>query len=474
MIQMSLISPLQKDKKRKSLPTKNELPSVKENFYSQQLPPTTYITTTAMEHGDRRQLLSATADGRTHKRTRLPFTDKKTMVTAAATSSHGSNSRSNPPALQQLNETTTTATASGTATTQNPPAGTATTTRPTTRKAGAVAHAPFSSTSHNTSIYDFFNPKGSSTAATTKATAAAVSPQKRRSSSSLSASSLSSSAKKTAASLRTPPKQAVPSAAASRVKPPPPSPPQPSPGLDKLRQRCQELERLCQDRDEQLAAVSNNRTIIHTALQQALSKTQKELINLKEEQHALQSNSRRVLEDLSRSDAAREARELRERLATDGARLGRIVYTRAGMRSVETWEDGRASKELLKRKTALQEKRLTLEKRQTAAKRVIKQVEESKENQSDVSESSDPDEVELVGGIHVRTPLEVMEASESVRFHLSNVRRQEKELVLEDQTLNDEKCAHIRALKRVASEDSSRFRSRPKVRYVGFFYGMTQ
>jgi tousled-like kinase len=173
------------------------------------------------------------------------------------------------------------------------------------------------------------------------------------------------------------------------------------------------------------------------------------------------------LEDLSRSDAAREARELRERLATDGARLGKIVYTRAGMRSVETWEDGRASKQLMLRKTVLQEKRRTLEQRQTAAKRVIKQVEESKENQSDVSASSDHDETDLVGGIHVRTPLEAMEAFESVRFHLSNVRRQEKELVLEDQTLNDEKCAHIRALKRVASEDSSRFRSRPKVRYVG-------
>jgi tousled-like kinase len=96
-------------------------------------------------------------------------------------------------------------------------------------------------------------------------------------------------------------------------------------------------------------------------------------------------------------------------------------------------------------------------------------VEESKENQSDVSASSEnQDETDLVGGIHVRTPLEAMEAFESVRFHLSNVRRQEKELVLEDQTLNDEKCAHIRALKRVASEDSSRFRSRPKLhdRYV--------
>jgi hypothetical protein len=454
--------PLQKDKKRKSIPTKKEQPSVKENFYAQQLPATTASTTATTEHGDRQQLLSAPADGRTRKRTRLPFTDKKTtvVVAVAAMSNHGGSSHGNPPTQLQSTEAT------ATAATQNPPLGTSTTTRSTTRKAGAVAHAPFSSTGHNTSIYDFFNPKGSAATAGTAKTAA-VSPHKRRSSSSSVSATSSSSAKKTAASLRTPPKQQVTSVAASRVqaRPPPPQPPQPSPGLDKLRQRCQELERLCQDRDEQLAAVSNNRTIVHTALQQALSKTQKELVNVREEQQALQRNSRRVLEDLSRSDAAREARELRERLATDGARLGRIVYTRAGMRSVETWEDGRASKELLKRKTALQEKRLTLERRQTAAKRVIKQVEESKENQSDVSASSEnQDETDLVGGIHVRTPLEAMEAFESVRFHLSNVRRQEKELVLEDQTLNDEKCAHIRALKRVASEDSSRFRSRPKVR----------
>jgi hypothetical protein len=378
-------------------------------------------------------------------------------------------------------EATTATNATANAITQNPPLGTATTatTRSTTRKAGAMAHAAPAS-SHNTSIYDFFNRKGSAnTIATTKAAAAQVSPHnKRLRSSSLSApssSTLSSSAKKISATatLRTPSKQAVASSVApnSRVqqaRPAPPPPPQPSPGLDKLRQRCQELERLCQDRDEQLAAVSNNRTIVHTALQQALVKTQKEMANVKAEQQVFAATSRRVLEDLSRSDAAREARELRERLATDGARLGKIVYTRAGMRSVETWEDGRASKQLLLRKTVLQEKRQTLEQRQAAAKRVIKQVEESKENQSDVSASSDHGETDLVGGIHVRTPLEAMEAFESVRFHLSNVRRQEKELVLEDQTLNDEKCAHIRALKRVASEDSSRFRSRPKVRYVRY------
>jgi hypothetical protein len=455
---------LQKEKKRKSIPTKHELPSVKENWNA------------TTENGDRK-LAAAPADGRTRKRTRLPFSDKKTTTTATTTAttttvamnSHvGSSSTSDSPPTQQSAETNTntntanaatatTANTTATATaTQNPPLGTTTTTRPSARKAG-----------HNTSIYDFFNRKGSSTAATAK-TAAAVSPKRRSSllSPSPSPSAKTTTATTTSTALRTPPKQAVSSVSASRIQPQPRPPPLPSPGPDRLRQRIQELERLCQDRDEQLAAVSNNRTIVHTALQQALSKTKQEFADLKQEQQALQSNSRRVLEDLSRSDAAREARELRERLATDGARLGRIVYTRAGMRSVETWEDGHSSKQLQKRKTALQGKRQALEKRQTAAKRAAKQLEESKENYSDASTSlSEHDEGDLIGGIHVRTPLEAMEAFESVRFHLSNVRRQEKELVLEDQALNDEKCAHIRALKRVASEDSSRFRSRPKVRW---------
>jgi hypothetical protein len=42
----------------------------------------------------------------------------------------------------------------------------------------------------------------------------------------------------------------------------------------------------------------------------------------------------------------------------------------------------------------------------------------------------------------------------------------ERELAEEEMALNDEKGAHIRALKRVASEDASRFRTRPKVCYI--------
>ena len=206
---------------------------------------------------------------------------------------------------------------------------------------------------------------------------------------------------------------------------------------NELAQKCQKLEQLVQDKDEQLKAVANNRTILQSALQTALTKKTEEYDTLKKETERKQEQTSQVLEELLRWKSNQQAKELRERLATDGARLGRIVYTRAGMRAVESWEEGYATKDLEERKKELKSKKVALEKR-------YKKFEDDKEN----------------GSV---TDLEAIEAKEAVRMHLSNIRQKEKELAEEESALNDEKGAHIRALKRVASEDSSRFRSRPKV-----------
>jgi hypothetical protein len=145
------------------------------------------------------------------------------------------------------------------------------------------------------------------------------------------------------------------------------------------------------------------------------------------------------MEDLLRWKSAQQAKELRERLATDGARLGRIVYARAGMRAVESWEEGFATKDLEAHKAKLKTKRVALEGRSH-------QLEADKENDA----------------VH-KSVLEQVEATLAVRMHLENLKKMERELAEEEMALNDEKGAHIRALKRVASEDASRFRSRPKV-----------
>lgn len=204
-----------------------------------------------------------------------------------------------------------------------------------------------------------------------------------------------------------------------------------------------QLQQLLQDKDEQLKAVTNNKTILHTALQAALEKTKQELASTKAMIAEKEACTSKVLEELLRWKSNQQAKDLREKLAVDGARLGRIVYARTGMRALESWEEGYATKDLEQRKQALARKRLSLEARADALK--------DKEN-----------------NFPEQSPLEALEAKESIQMHLENLREQEIELAQEEQALNDEKGAHIRALKRVASEDASRFRSRPKLhdRYV--------
>jgi tousled-like kinase len=204
--------------------------------------------------------------------------------------------------------------------------------------------------------------------------------------------------------------------------------------------KCQKLEQLLQDKDEQLKAVTNNKTILHTALQSALEKTRQELDSVKKRMNDQQTATCAVLEDLLRWKSNQQAKDLRETLAADGARLGRIVYARAGMRALESWEEGYATKDLEHRKQALVAKREALEAR-------------SKE----------------VEGEENPNTFEAMEVREAIRMHFENLRIQEAELSKEEQSLNDEKGAHIRALKRVASEDASRFRHRPKVCYHPVF-----
>lgn len=203
--------------------------------------------------------------------------------------------------------------------------------------------------------------------------------------------------------------------------------------------KCQKLQQVLQDKEEQLKAVTNNKTILHTALQSALTKTKAELQDLEASSKQRNTQTSNVLEELLRWKSAQQAKELRERLAADGARLGRIVYARAGMRALENWEEGYATKDLEHRKAELKKKHKALEQRLQSSS--------DKENQ---------------------TRLDAMETQESIQMHLENFRTKERELNDEEKALNDEKGAHIRALKRVASEDASRFRSRPKLhdRYV--------
>jgi tousled-like kinase len=220
--------------------------------------------------------------------------------------------------------------------------------------------------------------------------------------------------------------------------------------------QCAKLQQQLQDKEEQLKAVSNNKTILHTALQSALASTKKELTQLQESSKYQQERMMSVMEDLLRWRSDKEAKDLRETLAADGARLGRIVYARTGMRAVESWEEGYATRDLEQRKEALKRTRKALDERQRRQQQPDSQPPLS--GTGGVDPTVDPTVARL----------EAQEGREALHMHLETLRQQEQELLAEEQALNDEKGAHIRALKRVASEDSSRFRTRPKLhdRYV--------
>ncbi len=74
-------------------------------------------------------------------------------------------------------------------------------------------------------------------------------------------------------------------------------------------------------------------------------------------------------------------------------------------------------------------------------------------------ESTNADESRYVA----MTDLDRMEAMETIRMHLDEVRKKEMELDAEERALNVEKRRHVRALKLVSNEDSSKYRARRKV-----------
>ena len=237
--------------------------------------------------------------------------------------------------------------------------------------------------------------------------------------------------------------------------------------LTHAQQRCLELERSLADRSEQLRAVANNQTMFQASLRSSLVQREAEIEKLKEGIDKKAAAVSVALERLVRNEAAREAVELRQKLASEGGRLGQIVYTRAGMHSVESWEDGPAFRALKKRRLEMKEKRHELEKREAAA---LSAAAEFRTNATGQDEASTEDNSNScrVGGILVRDAFDLAEAEQAIRLHLANLENMEKRLDDEDQGLVAEKEAHIRSLKCVASEDASRFKHRPRLhdRYI--------
>lgn len=212
-----------------------------------------------------------------------------------------------------------------------------------------------------------------------------------------------------------------------------------------LKAEISSLQTLLRDKMDQLNAVSNNQTIVHAHLKAQMLQCEKNIVNLQDELKMRNSQTADVIESLIRKQSMREVVDLRQQLASDGARLGRLVFNRVGMHSVESWEDGLISKSLKKRKDELRRKKLTLLKQKSD-----QSIDEVEEN-SELLEFSDMDI-----------------QSESIEMQIKEIHRQELMIEKDEDSLYLEKASHIKALKRLACEDASRFNSRPKVNAIIF------
>ncbi|KAL7545394.1 hypothetical protein ACHAWF_008746 [Thalassiosira exigua] len=237
--------------------------------------------------------------------------------------------------------------------------------------------------------------------------------------------------------------------------------------IKRLHTEISSLQKQLDDANARNNSIRNNQTLVSANLQRQLKHQKSELEDLKKESSEKMNKAMVVMETLVKTESVQEAKELRQKLASDGARLGRLVTSRVGpdglggirSRVIESWEDGHAPKMLKRRKEELKKKRDGLVSRRAEL-----------EKRTSFTAAPTPKSSNNHGeNLMTMTDLDQMEAMETLRMHLDEMKKAEVDLEREERSLNIEKRAHVRALKLVSNEDSSRFRVRRKVNYVAHF-----
>jgi hypothetical protein len=270
--------------------------------------------------------------------------------------------------------------------------------------------------------------------------------------------------------------------------------------LGRLRDQVADLTGRLDEANARNDAIRNNQTLMGAELQRRLRRREAELEDARRSGEARSAAAASAMERLVRDASERGGRELRQRLAGDGARLGRLATSRVGglggsglMRShqtntIETWEDGHAPIAIRTRRNELRTRREGLERRWEDLSRELRcdpagaaavAVSDAVASSGELRLSSSTGTSVRIGGdvptsgdessnigqsrFVATNDLDRMEAMATIRMHLDEVRKKEIELDGEERALNVEKRAHVRALKLVSNEESSKFRARRKV-----------
>ena len=169
---------------------------------------------------------------------------------------------------------------------------------------------------------------------------------------------------------------------------------------------------------------------------------------LKREFERASEARRRGVHQLAVNLAVLERKQMRMQIAEEGLRLGTIGVQRVGSVLQEVWEDGRAFHELDDRLDRLTESRKLAEEKRKQVKKKL----------------PPPGSAEMDTTAHAEYVL----SEEVHKARMAIIRKEEEALKAERESLEREKAAHIRALKRVRDEDGSRFNKHPVLgdRYV--------
>ena len=165
-----------------------------------------------------------------------------------------------------------------------------------------------------------------------------------------------------------------------------------------------------------------------------------------------ESAAAKIFEKVMRAKASRDALDARKKLASESVRLGEIVtvHSRSIRNSVtEIWKDGHAFKSLHEEMGQLIERKENLEKQKKILER------ERRGMLKEFKKLSDSEQEQWL------EPLEFVERQESVKEALGQLKDKEIRISEDRKKLESEKKLHVREIKRIQSEDQSRFNKHP-------------
>ena len=210
------------------------------------------------------------------------------------------------------------------------------------------------------------------------------------------------------------------------------------------RERVAEAEKKIRALEEKLAAAEKEREAYERGCEELRAAN-----NDMKDAHARVNEARKKgVHKLAVNMASLERKQMRMQIAEEGLRLGTIGVQRVGSVLQEVWEDGRAFHELDERLERLAGSRKLAEEKRKQVKKKL----------------PPPGSAEMNTAAHAEYVL----SEEVHKSRVAIIRKEEEAIKTERESLEREKAAHIRALKRVRDEDGSRFNDHPVLgdRYV--------